>query len=396
MKRVLLAFDSFKGCMSSREAAEAAREGIAAIFPDFTEEILIAADGGEGMSEAAAANCLGMEVSCPCHDPLMRPISAKYTFDDAGARAYIDLAAAAGLTLLSTDEKDPLRTTTFGTGEMMADAISRGAKEIFLGLGGSATNDTALGALQALGAKFFDEKGDFISQPICGSMLGSIHSIDTRGLSDALSGGVKIRLLCDVDNPFSGPDGAVAVYAPQKGADAPALKMLEEGMISFAWTAKKCGFTDVFSFPGSGAAGGAGGGLAALAQAEILPGAATLLALSGFSEKAEECLAVFTGEGKSDAQTLHGKLPATVMQMAAAQGVATILLSGVIENHAALTEAGFSMAASINSPMDSGIPEWSEPESADPMQKEVAMRRMRLCAGAAMRNFLDEMGGFRN
>lgn len=394
MKKIVLAFDSFKGCMSSSEAARAAANGIAKVRPDLPVEIIVAADGGEGMSEAVLLNGIGEQRECGCHDPLMRPIQTSYTIDYESKRAYIDLAATAGLTLLSPQERNPLLTTTYGTGEMILDAIAAGAREIFLGLGGSSTNDAALGALGALGAKFFDENGKFLPPNITGSDLERISKIEFDKAAAKLEG-VTLRLLCDVTNPFVGVSGAVNIYAAQKGADRAAMVCLEEGMKNVAKVAKKCGFIDVFSLPGSGAAGGAGGGLASIAGCDILPGARTLLELADFERHLSECSLLLTGEGKSDLQTLCNKLPFTAMTIARKHRVPTILLSGIIENERELMKAGFAAARSINSSMKSEL-SYPDSEEENPLLPAVAKRRMETATAFVVTEFFDEIGNFRN
>ncbi len=363
--KILLAFDSFKGCMTSLQAGEAARRGVLSAMPDAETEVLAVADGGEGMSAAVYANGTGEVVAADAVDPLSRPIRAEYTYDCLTQSAYIDFAAASGLTLLADAEKSAVKSTSFGTGMLMADAIRRGARHIFLGLGGSATNDAGLGALQALGAKFTDESGCEITHAYCGADMVRTCGIDTTALTSALHG-IRLTLLCDVDNPFCGQRGAVAVFARQKWADADEMRMLEEGMNHVGEVMKKCGFTDVFQLQGAGAGGGAGGGFAALAGGEIVPGAESVLKLCGFDEKLTCCDLVMTGEGKSDRQTLAGKLPYTVMTTARRHGVPTALFCGAAEDADALEKAGFAAVTDINGSMKSG----------DFMSVEVASQRL--------------------
>lgn len=351
--KILLAFDSFKGCMTSLQAGEAARRGVLSAIPDAETQVLAVADGGEGMSAAIYANGTGEVVAADAVDPLSRPVRAEYTYDCQTQSAYIDFAAASGLTLHADAEKSAVKSTSFGTGMLMADAILRGARHIFLGLGGSATNDAGLGALQALGAKFTDESGGEITHAYCGADMTHTCGIDTSALTAALRG-IRLTLLCDVDNPFCGQRGAVAVFARQKGATADELRMLEEGMKHIGDVMKQCGFTDVFQLSGAGAAGGAGGGFAALAGGEIVPGAESVLRLCGFDEKLSGCDLVMTGEGKSDRQTLAGKLPYTVMKAARRHGVPTALFCGAVEDADALRKAGFAAVTDINGSMKSG------------------------------------------
>ena len=378
--KILLVFDSFKGCMTSLQAGEAARRGVLSAMPDAEADVLVVADGGEGMSAAVNANGIGKAVAADALDPLSRPIRAEYTYDSHERSAYIDFAAASGLTLLTDAEKSAVKSTSFGTGMLMADAIRHGARHVYLGLGGSATNDAGLGALQALGAKFTDANGAEITRAYCGADMIHTCGIDISGLATTLRG-IRLTLLCDVDNPFCGSRGAVSVFARQKGATEDELHLLEKGMEHLGVTMKNCGFTDVFQLPGAGAAGGAGGGFAALAGGEIVPGAESMLKLCGFGEKLSGCDLVMTGEGKSDSQTLGGKLPYTVMKAARRHGVPTALFCGAAEDVDALKAAGFAAVVDINSPMKSG----------DFMSADVASQRLSaavsdcLTAGAVLR-----------
>lgn len=347
--KILLAFDSFKGCMTSLQAGEAARRGVLSAMPDAETEVLAVADGGEGMSAAVYANGIGEVVTADAVGPLLRPICAEYTYDCQAQSAYIDFAAASGLTLLADAEKSAVKSTSFGTGMLMADAIRHGARHIYLGLGGSATNDAGLGALQALGAKFTDESGCEITHAYCGADMVRTCGIDTSALR-----GIRLTLLCDVDNPFCGQQGAVSVFARQKGAAEDEMRLLEKGMNHVGEVMKNCGFTDVFQLRGAGAAGGAGGGFAALAGGEIVPGAESVLTLCGFDDKLAGCDLVMTGEGKSDSQTLAGKLPYTVMTTARRHGVPTALFCGALEDADALKKAGFAAVTDINGSMKSG------------------------------------------
>lgn len=384
MNKIVIVFDSFKGCMSSSDACRAAAEGVHDVLGDAKADCIVAADGGEGMSEAVRLNGIGREVSCRATDPLGRPIEAAYTYDVATRSAYIDFACAAGITLLTQEEKNPMNASTFGFGEVIADAVDRGARHLYLGLGGSATNDAGFGALQALGAKFLDEYGEIIPKPFSGKDLCKVSSFDLTDLYNKLKY-TKIHLLCDVNNPFVGETGAVAVYAMQKGADAAMLSVLEKGMNRVACAMKKCGFIDVFDLPGAGAAGGAGGGFAALAGAEILPGARTLLRLAGMDRRLDGCSLVITGEGKCDRQTLHGKLPATVKDMAVRRNIPTVIFAGVTEDVVALEAGGFEAVVSINNPSC-----WCQNSSMkskilaseDPLDRAVAMRRLRRAVAA--------------
>lgn len=351
--KIICAFDSFKGCLTSVEAGEAAKRGILSVILDAEVRVMACADGGEGMAEAVAASGIGRKISVKTVNPLGEPIMSSYIFDANSRTAFIDLAAASGLTLLEPHDLSPERTGTRGTGLMMLDAMNRGARNIMLGLGGSATNDAGLGALQALGLRVYDKSGSEIIQPVTGALLDAIGDIDSSGL-DEMFRQCHISLLCDVDNPFIGPRGAVAVFSTQKGADESMRRRLEKGMANIAGVMKNCGFIDISALTGAGAAGGAAGGFAAIAGAEILSGADTLLSLTGFDNMVSDADYVLTGEGSSDIQTLGGKLPVTVLRRAARAHVPCMLLSGKISEKEALCNAGFREVRCINSPIKSG------------------------------------------
>lgn len=348
--RITAIFDKYKGCLTSRQAAEAALLGARDTFPDAELCAYECADGGDGMAECLLAAGKGERIEAETVDALGRPLKAAYTLNTATREAYIDLAAASGVRHLAESEKTPMKSSTFGTGLLIADAAERGAATIWLGLGGSATNDAGFGALQALGAEFFDGYGNLLPEPFCGEMLKDVSSITLNKLRKKLKN-TKIILLCDVENPFTGPNGAVAVYSGQKGATEEMKRELEKGMLNAGRVMKNLGFTDVFQLPGAGAAGGAGGGFAALAGAEIRRGAESLLQLTGAAEAIASSDIILTGEGHSDRQTLCGKLPYAVMKCARAQGIPTLLLSGKITDATAFLSVGFAAAKSINSPM---------------------------------------------
>lgn len=379
--KVLVVCDSFKGSISSMDAGENIRRGILAAHPDAQVEVMSAADGGEGMARSVLINGTGHECTCRVtHTDGVRHIGTTYTYDTETATAYIDIAAASGLTLLGSEDKNPMKTTTFGTGEMIATAVTQGARHICLGLGGSATNDAGLGALQALGVNFFDEHGTKFCAPLTGTHLAAIASIDAGEMMQRYAD-VRFTLLCDVNNPFSGPHGAVAVFAAQKGADADMRQELERGMTHIAAIMKKSGFPDVFSFPGSGAAGGAGGGLAAVTGGEIVPGAQTVLALAGIDRRLNGCDLVITGEGKADAQTLMGKLPATVLRVAQERGTPVWLLCGKFSDEQALLQAGFAAVTDINRGYDTSID--------TSMRHDTAAMRLRLTARDNIDNIIN-------
>lgn len=361
--KILCAFDSFKGCLTSARAAEAARKGILSVCPEADVESFICADGGEGMAHAVFAAGIGTRVETVAPDPLMRPVKAGYTLDAGAARGYIDLAEASGITRLSAVEKTPMDTTTYGTGVLIMDAISRGAREIFLGLGGSATNDCGLGAVQAMGARFYRKDGSLIANPVTARIIPDIDRIDTSGLP----AGVSYRLLCDVSDGWYD----CLRYAPQKGAGEVDLSTLRATLTYIAPILERDG-CGACTGPSTGAAGAAGGGLKALLGAGICSGAAAILDINGFAEAAaRQPDLVLTGEGCSDLQTLMGKLPAEVLA-ATPEGVPVALLAGRIEAAEELRRAGFAAVADINAPYTDS--------DADPLNPAVAATRLKAAA----------------
>ncbi len=344
MKKVVIAIDSFKGSVSSAEAANACAKGILRIYPDCKTVCLPVADGGEGTVSALVGATEGEYISCRVHDPLMRPIDACYGISGDGKTVVIELAAASGLHLLSPNEYDPVKTTTYGTGELIADALRRGYRNFLIGLGGSATNDAGTGILQALGIRFTDTYGNLIEPGK--TTLSSICGIDTSGLLPTARES-KFTLLCDVTNPFVGDQGAVAIFSPQKGANLQMQKILEKGMIRFSQLIRRGTGEDIGDIPGSGAAGGTAGGLLAFLHAQIKSGIATILDILKFDEQLSDTDLVITGEGKLDVQTLNGKVPFGILQRATKASVPVVALAGSVENVNKLNEAGFLAAFSI-------------------------------------------------
>lgn len=370
LKKILIAPDSFKGSLSSIEAANAMKAGVEEalkvldIDSRFIIKTIPLSDGGEGFARVAADVLEALEIKCKAHDPLMREIDAKYYIK--GEEAFIDFAEASGLPLLDETERNPMVTSSYGTGEIIYDVIKKGAKKIFLGLGGSATNDAALGALQALGLKIFDEFGKIFGQPIKGSDIINIGKFEYDQLKDTLKE-VEILLVCDVDNRFYGEDGAACVFAPQKGASIKDVGKLDNGLRKLAILLKNSGFIDVSDLKGSGAAGGAGGGFMAFTGAKRKRGIDFVLDLYEFDKEIEDSILILTGEGKADLQTLMGKVGSGVLSRGLKKKVPIVLLAGKIEDCDKLKSAGFSDVVSINTP---------ETDILKMMDKEIARRNL--------------------
>ena len=334
MTRIIAAFDSFKGSLTSREAGEAFRRGFMAERPDAEVEVLAIADGGEGMAEAICEGVGGVMVSVVVSDPLGRKIEARYALINGGATAVIAMSAASGLTLLSPDERNPLIASTYGTGELIIDALERGCREIIMGLGGSATNDCGTGMLRALGYRFYDSTGEELTDTI--SILERVESISTTERHPLLMG-TKFTAAVDVDNPLYGPTGAAHIFAPQKGASPEVVKRLDKALRHYAEVVDK----ESAEVAGTGAAGGMGYALYTMLGARMRPGIEIVLSLLDFERRAEGAVLVVTGEGSIDAQTLHGKAPAGVLAAAQRLGIPVVALGGRVEGIAELLAGGF-------------------------------------------------------
>ena len=350
-QKIVIAIDSFKGCLTSAEAGEAAAQGVHAACPECRTIVLPVADGGEGMLDVLLAASNGKRITVRAHDPLMQPCDANYGISGDGNTAFIEMAAISGLPLVPADKRNPMKTTTFGTGELIRDALERGCLRFIIGLGGSATNDAGLGMLQALGFRFFDKEGHEVGSmkkgiALCGALLSAISSIDSSSAHPALKK-TCFTAACDVRNPFFGPNGAAHIFAPQKGADADMVKELDVAMQHLSDVIFRTTGKDVSLHPGAGAAGGMGGSLHAFLDAQLKPGIELLLETLDFAEKIKDADLIITGEGKSDRQTLMGKVPSGILQEARRQHIPVILLAGAIEDAGILNAAGFRGVFSI-------------------------------------------------
>ena len=315
---VTLAFDSFKGSLRSDEVADAFAQGLCSVLPGLYIKKVYIADGGEGTAEALIRNLNGEFVHAQVCDPLGRRITARYGIVEKDRTAVIEMAAASGLTLLSAKERNPLSTHTFGTGQLIADALGKGCRNFFIGIGGSATNDGGTGMLRALGFRFLDQSGNELSGG--GEILERIVRIDSSAVMPSLKD-ARFTVACDVDNPFFGLNGAAYVYAPQKGADRNAVEKLDKGLRTFARVIRDYNGFDLARLPGSGAAGGMGGAMAALLDARLERGIDMVLRAIRFDETIQGCDWVITGEGQIDCQTLMGKAPAGILNIAARKGL---------------------------------------------------------------------------
>lgn len=374
MTRIIAAFDSFKGSLTSREAGEAFRRGFMVERPDAEVEVLAIADGGEGMAEAISEGVGGEMVSVVVSDPLGRKIEARYALINGGATAVIAMSSASGLTLLKPEERNPLIASTFGTGELIVDALERGCREVIMGLGGSATNDCGVGMLRALGYRFYDAAGEELCDTI--SILERVESISTAERHPLLMG-VKFTAAVDVDNPLYGAHGAAHIFAPQKGASPEMVERLDSALRHFAEVVD----VDAAEVAGAGAAGGMGYALHTMLGARMRPGIEIVLALLDFERRAQGASLVVTGEGSIDAQTLHGKAPAGVLAAAKRLGIPVVALGGRVECESALLAGGFHAVRAIT-PHD-------QPTDVA-MQRETAMANMERAARELVRQIISQ------
>lgn len=320
-RKIVIATDSFKGSLSSRRAAGAMASGVLRVWPDAEIDIVPVGDGGEGTAEALADAMGAGWVTCPVCGPLMETVTARYAFSAATKTAVMEMAEAAGLTLVAPERRNPLYTSTYGLGMMIADALRRGAEHFLLGIGGSATNDAGTGMLSALGYRFYDAS-DRLIQARRGIDL--VHVARIEGTAPRAS----FAVACDVANPFFGPDGAAFVYAPQKGAGEADVAELDLGLRSYAAALVASGYEDVSDLKGAGAAGGVGGTLAAVLGARLVPGIEMVLDAVDFGRRLEGAALVITGEGRIDRQTAMGKAPAGVLAAARSRGIPVVAIGG--------------------------------------------------------------------
>lgn len=332
--KVLVAIDSFKGCLTSAEANEAVRQGILDIMPHAQVVIHTMSDGGEGWLDACMLE-RDEVVAIVISDPLLRPIEARYL--KRGSTAIIEIAEACGLNLLKPEERDPLVTSSFGVGQIIADALERGCTTFIVGLGGSGTSDAGRGMLEAL-------------------------------KDITIPNNTRFVIATDVDNPLYGPNGAAAVFGPQKGATPKMVKELDRQARLFAEEAARQMKTDKAMEPGAGAAGGLGYAFMQYLNAERRSGIELLLDLVNFDQDLALADLVVTGEGRADCQTLMGKAPMGILNRAKRQGVPVILIAGQVDNRNALTKAGFTKVVCINK---KGIP------LEDAMKRDVAFNNIK-------------------
>jgi len=329
--KILIATDSFKDSLSARDVAVALKMGFLKGSPGDAVELLPLADGGEGTVDALVDATHGERIKLQVMDPLMRETGAFYGVTGDGQTAVIEMAAASGLEKLDPSLRNPWITTTYGTGQLIASAMDYGCKKILVGIGGSATNDCGAGMAEALGVKFLDRQGRFIGKG--GGALGEVARIDVSGLNPLIPE-TEFLVACDVTNPLTGPEGASAVYGPQKGADPEMVTRLDSNLQHFAGKISEELGKKVELIPGAGAAGGLGAGLIAFLDAKLEKGFDLVAGMLNLEEKIKKSDLVITGEGKIDSQTRFGKTPYGVARLAARFQKPVIAVAGSVDPQA--------------------------------------------------------------
>jgi glycerate kinase len=341
--RFVVAPDSYKGSLSAVEVANIIEEGLLQVFPKAEVLKVPIADGGEGTVEAFLSALGGEKHLLEVKGPLGNSVEAFYGILPDGT-GVVEMAAASGLPLVGA-KRNPLITTTFGTGELIKAALDKGCHTIIVGIGGSATNDGGIGMAQALGIHFLDASGEELG--FGGGSLAGLKKIDMAGLDPRIKK-TSIIVACDVDNPLCGPYGASAVFGPQKGATPQDVKTLDANLRHYAKIIEEQLGIDILEMPGAGAAGGLGAGLVSLLGASLKPGIEIVIASTKLEEKIRGADLVITGEGKTDFQTAHGKAPVGIAKVAKRLGVPVIAISGGLgEKYQEVYKAGLDAVFSI-------------------------------------------------
>lgn len=348
--RIVVAPDSYKGSLSATKVADAIETGIKNIDSNIFVDKVPMADGGEGTVEALIVATGGHIIEKCVTGPLGEPVNSFYGILGDGVTGVVELAAASGILLVPKEKRNPMLTNTFGTGELIKAAIESGCKKLIVGIGGSSTNDGGTGLLQALGVRFLDSEKRELG--FGGQILGLIHSIDVSGLYKGLQG-IEIEVACDVSNPICGYNGAAYIYGPQKGATDQMIEKMDKGLRNYSnKLIEFCG-KDVRNLPGGGAAGGVGGGIVALLDARLKPGIDIMIEATNLDHKIRQAQLVITGEGKTDNQTVFGKVPSGIAKLAKLHGVPAVCVSGGVgEGFEQLYEMGITSVFGItNRPM---------------------------------------------
>ena len=369
--KLLFASDSFKGSLTSEKTVELLSKAAREVFGECECSGVPVADGGEGTVEAVIAAEHGEYINVKVHGPLMEETESFYGIFD-GNKAVIEMAAASGLPMVPEELRNPLNTTTFGTGELILDALKRGFRDISIAIGGSATNDGGMGCARALGVKFLDQDGNELEG--FGRDLARVAAIDISGLDERVKDS-KITVMCDVTNPLCGKDGATWTFGKQKGATLEIQEELEKGMCSYRDVIRETFGIDCDGIPGTGAAGGLGAALMVFLGGEMKSGIETVLDLIRFDERLEGVDLVVTGEGRTDWQSCFGKVMQGVGMRAKAKGIPVLGLSGSLGKNAMdICSCGISsLMTTVNAPM----PLSEALERAEELYYEGALRMFR-------------------
>ena len=334
--KVVVAIDSLKGSLSSIEAGMAIRDGILAAKPDAEVIVKPLADGGEGTTDALIEGMNGKRIDLTVTGPMHTPVDAYYGYLADSHTAVMEMASAAGITLVPAEEKNPLLATSYGVGEMMNDALQKGCRNFIIGIGGSATNDGGIGMLKALGVHFLDENGEDVGEG--GQALAKVTQIDISGLNPLLKE-CQIQVACDVNNPLCGENGSTYVYGPQKGVTEDMKKQLDNDMAHFASVTSETLGNDYRDTTGAGAAGGLGFAFLSYIGAALTPGIELILNAVGLAQELSDADVVVTGEGRLDFQTAMGKAPVGVARLAKKYHAKVIAFAGSVTKEAAVCNA---------------------------------------------------------
>ena len=369
--KVVAAIDSLKGSLSSMEAGLAAREGILRAHPEAQVVVKPLADGGEGTVDALIEGMGGERIDLTVTGPLGEPVPAYYGYLKETDTAIMEMASAAGITLVSGKEKNPLAATTYGVGEMIRDAAQKGCRNFIIGIGGSATNDAGIGMLQALGYLFIDQDGQDVGQGA--QALGRIAAVCTSNAYPKLSE-CRFQVACDVTNPLCGENGATYIYGPQKGVTDDMKAQLDADMASYARVTKETLGNDFAEAEGAGAAGGLGFALLSYLHAELTPGIDLILDAVGLEDELKDADIVVTGEGRLDHQTAMGKAPVGVAKLAKTHGAKVLAFAGSVTKGARVCnesgiDAFFPIVRGVTTLEEAMAPEHARENMADSVEQ---------------------------
>ena len=343
--KIVIAPDSYKGSIYASDAARAMEVGVRRVLPDAEVVLVPVADGGDGTLETLVETSGGRIITSDVTGPLGEPVSAQWGAMGDGVTAVAEMARTSGLALVRLEDRDPLNATTYGLGEVILEALDAGFRRFILGIGGSATNDAGAGMAQALGVRLLDAGGAEL--PPGGAALARLASVDASGL-DPRAADADFDVACDVNNPLTGPEGASAVYGPQKGATPEMVEQLDAALANFAEVVKRDLGADVDGVPGSGAAGGLGGGIMAFLEGRLRPGVDIVLDTVDLASRLDGADLIITGEGCMDFQTVYNKAPIGVARLAGERNIPVIGVSGSLgDGFTDVHEYGIAAAVAI-------------------------------------------------